>query len=74
MIRPDRKILQAIASLEGNPDFETIRQWVVNSYMEQLKALPRVIANIEIGQGRARELEELVEAMNDARSTLSRMK
>ena len=73
MIRPDERILKAIGSLEGNPDWETIRRWIKESlgqvfidsatYRPDLSVYP-------FNSGRAFELKELVNCIDRSRETL----
>ena len=73
MIKPDERILKALRSLEGNPDWETIRRWLkdslgqafidASSYRPDLSVYP-------FNSGRAFELKELVTYIDKSRETL----
>jgi hypothetical protein len=73
MIKPDERILKAIRSLEGNPDWETIRRWLkdslgqafidASSYRPDLSIFP-------FNSGRASELKELVNTIDKSRDIL----
>jgi len=73
MIKPDERILKAINSLEGNPDWETIRRWLKDSLGQAFidSAMYRPDLSIyPFNSGRAFELKELVNTIDKSREIL----
>jgi len=74
MHKPDARLLKAISSIKGNPDFEIFRDWIRESYMQLVTALindgvtpdhtHRVI------QGRAMTCGQIMEIINTAEEKL----
>ncbi len=74
MIKPaDERLLKAIASLEGNPDWEIVRRWFKDSLGQAFldSATPRMeLSMYPFNAGRAFELKELVNYIDQNRKTL----
>jgi len=73
MIKPDERILKAINSLEGNPDWETIRRWLKDSLGQAFIDCAAYRPDLSIypfNSGRAFELKELVNSIEKSRETL----
>ena len=73
MIKPDERILKAINSLEGNPDWETIRRWLKDSLGQAFIDSATYRPDLSIypfNSGRAFELKELATYIDKSRDTL----
>jgi hypothetical protein len=77
MIRPDEKVLRAILSLEGNPNWEIIRHWFRESlgevFLDQGVYVPE-LTKYPFNAGRNKELKELVNHIDKARESLEKIK
>jgi predicted HAD superfamily phosphohydrolase len=77
MIRSDEKILGAILSLDGNPNWEVIRQWFRDSlgeiFVEQGAYSPETTKYI-FNAGRNKELKELIQTIDKAKENLERIR
>lgn len=74
MIRPDRKVLEAAARLQGNPDFDAIINWIVSS--EQLFLRDLVMSkdteDMLRAQGGCQVLADIKSHVVNARDSLSK--
>ncbi len=73
MIKPDERILKALNSLEGNPDWESIRRWLRDSLGQvfiDLAAYRPDLSVYPFNSGRSFELKELVTYIDKSRETL----
>lgn len=70
--RPDEKVLQALASLEGNLSFETIRSWLEESlqdlYRDSCNTKDDVLSRWQ--QGAAQAVGEILEKSKEAGSVI----
>jgi len=66
--RPDEKVLQALANLEGNLSFETIRSWLEESlqdlYRDSCNTKDDVLSRWQ--QGAAQAVGEILEKSKEA--------
>ncbi|WP_201168302.1 hypothetical protein [Halorhodospira halophila] len=74
MDRPGREVLQALARLDGNPDFDRVIGWLQDSRQRQVNAAiqERDEAELRQTQGAAQALDELIEHTQGARESLKR--
>lgn len=73
MIKPDERILKAINSLEGNPDWEIIRRWLRESLGQAFIDSATYRPDLSIypfNSGRIFELKELINTIDKSRDTL----
>jgi len=77
MIRAEEKVLGAILSLDGNPNWEVIRQWFRESlgeiFVEQGAYSPEMTKYVFNG-GRNKELKELIQTIDKARENMERIR
>lgn len=70
--RPDNQILVALASLKGNPQFETIKAWLESSlqdlYRESVETRDDVLSRWK--QGGAQAVRELLDTAHQADEVL----
>lgn len=70
--KPDTQVLNALASLEGDQRFETIRTWLENSlqdlYRDSTKTKDEVISRWM--QGAAQAVEELLDKSANAQEVI----
>lgn len=70
--RPDQKVLQAFASLEGNFSFETIRSWLEESlqdlYRDSCNTKDEVLSRWQ--QGAAQAVGEILEKSKEAKDVI----
>ncbi len=73
MIKPDERILKAINSLEGNPDWGIVRKWFKDSlgqaFIDSASYRPD-LSVYPFNSGRAFELKELVNTIDKSREIL----
>lgn len=66
--RPDERVLQALANLEGNLSFETIRSWLEESlqdlYRDSCNTKDEVLSRWQ--QGAAQAVGEILEKSKEA--------
>lgn len=57
LAKPDNQVLSALAALEGNPNFETVRAWLVQSrqdlYVESCETKDEVLSRWKQGAAQA---------------------
>ena len=73
MIKPDERILRAINSLDGNPDWEILRRWFKDSLGQAFIDSSTYRPDLSIypfNGGRAAELKELVNYIDKSRIIL----
>lgn len=72
MIAPNERLLRALVNLEGNHDFSTVLDWISESYKERLAENTDLVDEIRLrwGQGRAQELNEVLQTVKGARNWL----
>ncbi len=73
MIKPDERILKALNSLDGNPDWEILRRWLKDSLGQAFVDSASYRPDLSIypfNSGRAFELKELVTYIDKSRETL----
>jgi len=73
MIKPDERILKAIRSLDGNPDWEIVRRWIRDSLGQAFIDSSTYRPDLSIypfNAGRAFELKELVNHIDKCKDTL----
>lgn len=75
MHRADAKLASAILRLDGDPNFNTVRAWLKDSYMDQLEE------NIDLrnsestrGQGYAEALRDINKIIDDPRKLAEKFK
>jgi hypothetical protein len=72
--RPNEKVLNALASLEGNPDYEVVRGWLHSSlldlYVNSTRTRDDVLSRWL--QGAAQVVAEMLEHSNNARDAIRR--
>lgn len=68
LIKPSQQVLVALASLEGNPHFETIRSWLEDSrqslYADSCRTKDDVLSRWQ--QGAAQAVDELLSKAQEA--------
>lgn len=74
MARPDQRVLSALASLEGNPDFEVVMQWLRQSREDQVNAgmYDKDDVLVRWSQGAYQALDSLISTAEAARKNLKR--
>jgi len=73
MIKPSERVLKAMRSLDGNPDWETIRRWIRDSLGQAFIDSAAYRPDLSIypfNSGRAFELKELVNHIDKCKDTL----
>lgn len=69
---PDQKVLVALAALQGNSQFETVRDWLKESlqdlYMSSVSTRDEVLSRWN--QGAAQAVSELLEKADNAPAAL----
>ena len=73
MIKPDERILKALNSLDGNPDWEILRRWFKDSLGQAFIDSATYRPDLSIypfNSGRAFELKDLVTYIDKSRDTL----
>lgn len=75
MTPPDRRTLEAMSSLQGDPDFEIFMAWLAASRDEQVnKALvEREDVLSRWAQGAAQELREITRTVGSAREVIHKL-
>lgn len=75
MIKPDKAVLNAIASLDGDQRWLTVMTWIRESQRQVTERLLTVVTTEEmfVTQGRAVELKRFVEYVEQARESLQAM-
>lgn len=70
--QPDKRILQALASLEGQHDFEVIKEWLRTTLasLNEHTAYSKDEVQTRWSQGAQQLLLEFLEKADNARSTL----
>lgn len=72
--KPDTQVLNALASLQGNSNFETIRSWLESSlqdlYVTSSMTKDEVLSRWN--QGAAQAVAELLEKANEAPEVIRR--
>lgn len=71
----DRRILQAFVALESDRDFQVIKAWLVER-REKARSNEGIKDDVLMRwqQGRAQELNDIIEAMSTAREVLTKFK
>jgi hypothetical protein len=74
LVRADSKVLQALASLEGNKDFEVVQGWLQSSLLDLYATSTRTRDDVlsRWMQGGAQVLEQFIEQSNNARDAIRR--
>lgn len=72
MVRPDPKVLRALASLENDADWKAVRDWIAASLADTDKNNRRCKDPALIGwnQGQAQALETILDTAAKARASL----
>jgi len=71
MIKPDHQVMKALGTfVRQHPEF---LEWLASVYMRELEALPVVINNTGISQGRCQALGELYKLAKDAPSIAAQL-
>lgn len=72
--RPSNQVIAALASLQGNPSFETVKGWLdeslQNLYTDGAMTKDEVLCRWQ--QGAAQAVAELIKAANDAPDVIRR--
>lgn len=68
MIRANENLAAALARLNGNPDFEKVREWIDKSFQSELEGLIGLRPEVtEMGKGYCNALKDIREKFNDPR-------
>lgn len=72
MIRPNRRVLEALASLEGNGHWEDVRNWLRECEAEAMRECRDAhdVDSLRQAQGAARTLNEQNELADQARDLI----
>lgn len=72
--KPDHKVLTALASLEGNPSFETVRSWLEDSlqhlYRDTASTKDEVLTRWM--QGGVQTVERILSCAKEAKEVIRR--
>jgi hypothetical protein len=71
MLNTNEEILNAIVSLQGNPNWETIFSWIKGSRDSAVRAL---YENTVFNGGRVSEIQDMIDKINSARGKLEQAK
>jgi hypothetical protein len=78
VLKSDVKLLQAIANLQGNPDFDKFHEWITDSYKELARLFVLKTDNSDsqhrIEQGRALNCYHIKTVIETARQQLQIVK
>lgn len=74
MRRPPQKVISALASLQGNPSFETLREWIVEEREDLVQSLTNTKEEtlLRWSQGQKQALDHLYDYMTEASKLASR--
>jgi hypothetical protein len=69
---PDKRIIQDLASLEGNTDFEVVKDWLYKSLLtlHTEGAFAKDEHQVRWNQGACQVLQELLDKSNTAREVI----
>lgn len=72
MLPPSEKTLRALINLRGNQDFESVLEWMTDSYKARLDDNTEVGPEMHLrwGQGRAQQLRDFLSTVSNARHLL----
>jgi hypothetical protein len=71
VIKPEPRVIKAMGMfVRQHPDF---LEWLEGVYNRELEALPSVIINVGIAQGRCQALGDIVKLMKDAPSIAAKL-
>ena len=72
VIKPSRQVISALATLQGQHDFEVIRDWLQRTLddLTEINELTKDEVQVRWNQGAAQQLRELLRIAREARSLL----
>ena len=74
LIKPSQQVIAALSSLEGNPNFETVRAWLEESrqhlYADSCRTKDDVLSRWQ--QGAAQAVDEFLTKAQDASEVIRR--